>query len=124
MNLRLAEGIDLAAYEMRWRSRPDAAKISALVEQDLLAQEGDILRATARGRLLLNAAFCAVKPDSALYDPLFWNVLGAGLGTTLALSGVTSRIARPRSEVPSGAKRKMPSTPARRWGQGGLGKAA
>ena len=28
MNLRLAEGIDLAAYEMRWGVRPDAAKIA------------------------------------------------------------------------------------------------
>ena len=35
MNLRLAEGLDLAAYEQRWSIRPDAAKIAALVEQGL-----------------------------------------------------------------------------------------
>jgi putative oxygen-independent coproporphyrinogen III oxidase len=60
MNLRLAEGLDLAAYQARWRTRPDAAKIAALVEQDLLTQEGDILRATPRGRLLLNAVIAAL----------------------------------------------------------------
>jgi putative oxygen-independent coproporphyrinogen III oxidase len=54
MNLRLAEGIDLAAYEERWGTRPDAAKIAALAEQGLLAQDGDVLRATPNGRLLLN----------------------------------------------------------------------
>ena len=55
MNLRLAEGIDLAAYEARWGSRPSAQKIAALRSQGLLAQEGDILSATPKGRLLLNA---------------------------------------------------------------------
>ena len=55
MNLRLSEGIDLSAYEARWETRPDAQKIKALVEQGLLAQDGNILRATSRGRLLLNA---------------------------------------------------------------------
>jgi putative oxygen-independent coproporphyrinogen III oxidase len=54
MNLRLAEGLDLAAYEKRWGVRPDAAKIAALTEQDFLKQDGDILRATPTGRLLLN----------------------------------------------------------------------
>ena len=55
MNLRLAEGLDLAAYEKRWGTRPDAAKIAALIEQGLLRQDGDMLRATPQGRLLLNA---------------------------------------------------------------------
>ncbi len=55
MNLRLAEGLDLAAYEERWDARPPAEKIAPLVRQGLLAQEGDILRATPQGRLLLNA---------------------------------------------------------------------
>ena len=54
MNLRLAEGLDLAAYEERWDARPPAEKIAPLVRQGLLAQEGDILRATPQGRLLLN----------------------------------------------------------------------
>jgi oxygen-independent coproporphyrinogen-3 oxidase len=55
MNLRLAEGLDLAAYEARWGRRPPAEKIAALAQQDLLTLDGDILRATPRGRLLLNA---------------------------------------------------------------------
>ena len=55
MNLRLAEGLDLAAYEKRWSTRPAAEKIAPLVKQGLLAQDGDILRATPQGRLLLNA---------------------------------------------------------------------
>ena len=42
MNLRLAEGLDLAAYEKRWNTQPDAAKIAALVEQGLLSQTGRI----------------------------------------------------------------------------------
>jgi oxygen-independent coproporphyrinogen-3 oxidase len=54
MNLRLAEGLDLAAYEKRWGTRPDARKIAALAEQGFLTQDGDVLRATPPGRLLLN----------------------------------------------------------------------
>ena len=54
MNLRLAEGLDLAAYEHRWGTRPDAAKIAALTQQGFLAQEGDVLTAMPSGRLLLN----------------------------------------------------------------------
>jgi oxygen-independent coproporphyrinogen-3 oxidase len=54
MNLRLAEGIDLAAYEQRWEARPDAAKIAGLTEQGFLTLDGDVLRATPAGRLLLN----------------------------------------------------------------------
>ena len=55
MNLRLAEGLDLAAYEKRWGASPDAEKIAALAEQGLLVLQNDTLTATPRGRLLLNA---------------------------------------------------------------------
>jgi len=55
MNMRLAEGLDLAAYEARWGVRPGPGKIAALVAQGLLALNGDTLTATPRGRLLLNA---------------------------------------------------------------------
>jgi putative oxygen-independent coproporphyrinogen III oxidase len=54
MNLRLAEGLDLAAYEQRWGMRPDAAKIAALESQGFLESSGDVLTATPSGRLLLN----------------------------------------------------------------------
>jgi putative oxygen-independent coproporphyrinogen III oxidase len=54
MNLRLAEGLDLAAYEQRWGSKPDAGKIAALTEQGFLALHNNTLTATPNGRLLLN----------------------------------------------------------------------
>ncbi|MES2473596.1 MAG: radical SAM family heme chaperone HemW [Pseudomonadota bacterium] len=54
MNLRLAEGIDLAAYEQRWSARPHAAKIAAMQEQGFVTLENDRLTATPSGRLLLN----------------------------------------------------------------------
>ncbi len=54
MNLRLAEGLDLAAYERRWGIKPDAVKIVALAQQGFLTLEDDVLTATPSGRLLLN----------------------------------------------------------------------
>jgi oxygen-independent coproporphyrinogen-3 oxidase len=55
MNLRLSEGLDLAAYELRWGTRPPPEKVAALVEQGLLTLGGDVLAATLQGRLVLNA---------------------------------------------------------------------
>ncbi|MBN9553339.1 MAG: coproporphyrinogen III oxidase [Alphaproteobacteria bacterium] len=60
MNLRLAEGINLAAYEQRWQSRPPPKKIAPLIEQGLLRQDGDRLIATPKGRLVLNAVIAAL----------------------------------------------------------------
>jgi oxygen-independent coproporphyrinogen-3 oxidase len=60
MNLRLAEGLDLAAYERRWGTRPDAEKIAAMVEQGFLTLNGDTLTATPAGRLLLNRVIAAL----------------------------------------------------------------
>jgi putative oxygen-independent coproporphyrinogen III oxidase len=54
MNLRLAEGLDLLAYEQRWNAQLDATKITTLVNQGLLSQENNRLTATPAGRLLLN----------------------------------------------------------------------
>ncbi len=54
MNLRLAEGIDLAAYEKRWSTRPEAMKIAAMQEQGFVTLKDDRLTATPTGRLLLN----------------------------------------------------------------------
>jgi oxygen-independent coproporphyrinogen-3 oxidase len=54
MNLRLAEGLDLTAYEKRWNTSLDAAKIAALVEQGFLSRQSGRLTATPSGRLLLN----------------------------------------------------------------------
>ena len=60
MNLRLREGIDLAAYEARWNARPSPAKIAPLIEQGMLRQDGDVLSATSQGRLVLNAIIAAL----------------------------------------------------------------
>jgi putative oxygen-independent coproporphyrinogen III oxidase len=54
MNLRLSEGLDLAAYETRWGARLDAAKIASLKQQGFLSRESNRLTATPSGRLLLN----------------------------------------------------------------------
>ncbi|HJS45553.1 MAG TPA: radical SAM family heme chaperone HemW [Rhizomicrobium sp.] len=54
MNLRLAEGLDLAAYEKRWGRGLDAAKIATLAEQGFLTRANNRLTATPNGRLLLN----------------------------------------------------------------------
>lgn len=60
MNLRLREGIDLDAYRERWGRGVDEERVAALVEQGLLRLEGERLRATPRGRLLLNSVIAAL----------------------------------------------------------------
>jgi len=60
MNLRLTEGLDLAAYRARWGTAPDDARISDLVNEGLLRLNGDHLAATPRGRLVLNAVIAAL----------------------------------------------------------------
>jgi oxygen-independent coproporphyrinogen-3 oxidase len=54
MNLRLSEGLDLAAYRQRWGARPPAEKIAAMAAQGLVTLQDDRLTATPQGRLLLN----------------------------------------------------------------------
>jgi oxygen-independent coproporphyrinogen-3 oxidase len=60
MNLRLAEGIDLAAYRARWGTAPDASRIATLAEDGLVVFENDRLAATPRGRLVLNSLIAAL----------------------------------------------------------------
>ncbi len=54
MAMRLAEGADLARYAQLAGAPIDAARIAGLAEDGLLAQTGDRLAATARGRIVLN----------------------------------------------------------------------
>jgi oxygen-independent coproporphyrinogen-3 oxidase len=54
MNLRLCEGVDLAAYRARWGIALDAARIAALKEAGLLEEKSGRLAATRRGMLVLN----------------------------------------------------------------------
>ena len=51
MTLRLAEGLDLDAFQARWGWTPDASRVT----DGLLTVEDGRLRATPRGRLVLNA---------------------------------------------------------------------
>jgi putative oxygen-independent coproporphyrinogen III oxidase len=60
MNLRLREGVDLAAYESRWGTRPSAEKIATLIAQGLLQRNGNVIAATLPGRLVLNALIAAL----------------------------------------------------------------
>jgi oxygen-independent coproporphyrinogen-3 oxidase len=60
MNLRLSEGLDLAAYEKRWSVALDRKKIAELASDDLVQLNGTTLRATPRGRLVLNSVIAAL----------------------------------------------------------------
>ena len=60
MNLRLAEGLDLAAYRARWGVGPDAKRMQSLIDDGLLTRDGERLIATPRGRLLLNSVIVAL----------------------------------------------------------------
>ena len=55
MGLRLAEGIDLAAYEKRWNVAPAPSRIAELSSAGLVTADRNRLCTTARGRLVLNA---------------------------------------------------------------------
>ena len=54
MALRLSEGLDLNAYRARWGCALSPERIAALAEEGLVSMDGNHLKATARGRLLLN----------------------------------------------------------------------
>lgn len=55
MGLRLTEGIDVAALEARFGPIVKADRVTRLVDQGLLEQDGPRLMLSARGRLLLDA---------------------------------------------------------------------
>jgi oxygen-independent coproporphyrinogen-3 oxidase len=60
MNLRLSEGLDLADYGQRWNVALDARRIRELEAAGLLQAAGGRLRATPRGRLVLNSVIAAI----------------------------------------------------------------
>ncbi len=62
MSLRLSEGLGLADYHARWNTEVDEARIAPLVEEDLLWCDGARLKATAKGKLVLNALVAALAP--------------------------------------------------------------
>jgi oxygen-independent coproporphyrinogen-3 oxidase len=60
MNLRLAEGFDLADYRARWGVEIDASRIAQLSRDGFLHTDDNRLIATPRGRLVLNAVIAAL----------------------------------------------------------------
>ena len=54
VNLRLSEGIDLAAYRARWNLAPSPERIAALAAGGFVKFESGRLAATPRGMLVLN----------------------------------------------------------------------
>jgi oxygen-independent coproporphyrinogen-3 oxidase len=60
MNMRLAEGLDLARYESRWSAPLDRVRIAALENEGLVQLAGQNLTATTRGRLVLNSVIAAL----------------------------------------------------------------
>jgi oxygen-independent coproporphyrinogen-3 oxidase len=54
MALRLSEGIDLDKYTARWGFAPDKARVESLAVQELVTLDDGRLKATPRGRLVLN----------------------------------------------------------------------
>jgi oxygen-independent coproporphyrinogen-3 oxidase len=60
MNLRLAEGLDLVKYRARWGSNIDNGRIAPLVAEGLVRRDGNLLIATPRGRLVLNAVIATL----------------------------------------------------------------
>jgi oxygen-independent coproporphyrinogen-3 oxidase len=60
MNLRLTEGLDLAAYRARWGIAIAPSRIAALAQNGLVKVENDILFATSPGKLLLNSVIAAL----------------------------------------------------------------
>jgi putative oxygen-independent coproporphyrinogen III oxidase len=69
MNLRLTEGLHLAAYESRWGVALDAKRIAALAEDGLVCAAGGRLRATLKGRLVLNALIAELAPQTRKPTP-------------------------------------------------------
>ena len=55
MGLRIEDGISISHYEALSGTKLNPSELIPLIEDKLLIQEGDRLRATAEGRLLLNA---------------------------------------------------------------------
>jgi oxygen-independent coproporphyrinogen-3 oxidase len=60
MNLRLTEGLELAAYEQRWNVSLDHGRIAELEAGGLLQQANGMLKATPQGRLVLNSLIAAL----------------------------------------------------------------
>lgn len=99
MNLRIGEGIDLAAFATRWGVAPSVQMLDELRRLRLIARCGDRIVTTKRGRLVLNQVVI-VLADS-LQRPARGNDLGAASRTENP-SVPTSRTASPRSAEPSG----------------------
>jgi oxygen-independent coproporphyrinogen-3 oxidase len=54
MSVRLTEGLDIASYRARWNVEPSPVRLEALQGAGLIALDEGRLKATPRGRLVLN----------------------------------------------------------------------
>jgi oxygen-independent coproporphyrinogen-3 oxidase len=61
MGLRLSEGLSLAKFP-NLKTQLDPAGLAGMIGEGFLERSGPFLRATARGRLLLNRVIGAVLP--------------------------------------------------------------
>ena len=62
MALRLAEGVSITRHASLGGALPDSARLEPLVNDGLLTLDGDRLRATAAGRLVLDALILELAP--------------------------------------------------------------
>jgi putative oxygen-independent coproporphyrinogen III oxidase len=60
MAIRLTEGLDLDLYRTRWGVQPSSTRVEALKAAGLVTLEGSRLKATLRGRLVLNSIIGAL----------------------------------------------------------------
>jgi oxygen-independent coproporphyrinogen-3 oxidase len=60
MSLRLSEGLDIYGYKDRWNIALDDSRIDFLSRNGLLERQGRHIRATGRGRLVLNSVIGAL----------------------------------------------------------------
>jgi len=99
MNLRINEGVDLAAFATRWGLAPSPQAIGEMRQMGFVAQSGSRISATRQGRLVLNRV--VAKLSDSLQKPERGKVFGAGSRTENPFAPI-SRTARPRSAEPSG----------------------
>lgn len=66
MNLRLAEGLDLADYAVRWGVVISKDRIDVLADERLVELRDNRLTATRKGRLVLNSVIAVLANDSTM----------------------------------------------------------
>ena len=63
MGLRLAEGIDLKRYQVLSGKHIEPLKVDALREMGMVSVENQRLKATTKGRMVLNSVISELLPE-------------------------------------------------------------